>query len=269
MGRLLGSILILSVVLPAADLSAGLLSAAAAGNTGDVKALLDKGAKIESTDKNQRTPLMLAAQHGHADTVKLLLSRGARTDARDHLGWTAYGLALLSPAGHGDHQAVLQALPVPPRIRLAVDAAWLPARVESSCFMSRGELPGEVGKLRLDRVVREEFLAFAAASGKGLVDIVRDPAEPADALASLSVVPGIVCGGAAGDNLSLSIDVRLFRSRDKRVLYEKSFGGGFKGLRTQTVNNPEQYAPVFLNWIRPQAGPIYWGVVEMLYRSEL
>jgi hypothetical protein len=212
---------------------------------------------------------MLAAQHGHADTVRLLLSKGAQADARDRLGWTAYGLALLAPAGHGDHEEALRALPAPPRIRLAVSAEWIPARLESSCFMSHGELPGEVGRLHLDTVVLEEFLAFAGASGKGLVDIVRGPAEPADALASFTVLPGVACGGAAGDNLTASIDVRLFRSRGRQLLFEKSFGGGFKGLRTQTVNNSAQYAPVFLSWIRPQAGPMYSAVVEMLYRSKL
>lgn len=269
MGRVLGCVLMLAWLLYGDDLSPSLLSAATDGRTDEVKALLEKGAPIEAKDKNGRTSLILAAQRGHADTVRLLLEKGAQADARDKLGWTAYGLALLQPAGHGDHQEALKALPQPPRIRLAVSAEWIPARLESSCFMSHPELPGEVAKLHLNTVVLEEFLAFAGASGKGLVDIVHDPSEPSDALASFTVQPGVVCGGAAGDNLTMAIDVRLFRSHDKQLLLEKSFGGGFKGLRAQTVNNPAQYAPVFLAWIRPQANPMYWAIVEMLYRSKL
>ena len=268
MPRLLAGILVLSLAASGADLSAGLLAAAAGGKTDEVKALLGKGANLEVRDKKQRTPLMLAAQHGHAETVRLLLAKGAQADARDSLGYTAYGLTLFSPAGRGDHQEALRALPPAPRARLAVTSEVSPARLQSSCFMSRGELPNEVGRLHLDTAMLEEFLAFAGASGKGLVEIVRGPSGPADALVSFTLLPGVFCSGAA-DNLSIAIDVRVLRPRGREVLFEKSFGGGIKGLRAQTVNNAAQYGPVLLGWIRPQAARVYWAVVETLYRSKL
>src|SRR5690348_11029012 len=89
--RLAWVALLLLSMAAAADLSSGLLSAAASGKTDQVSTLLAKGANVEAKDKNGRTPLMLAAQHGHADTVRLLLSKGAKADARDRSGWTAYG----------------------------------------------------------------------------------------------------------------------------------------------------------------------------------
>src|SRR6185312_16553460 len=86
----------------AADRSSELLAAASKGDTPRVQALLKSGANVEATDKNDRTPLMLAAQHGYADTVRALLASGAKTDTRDKSGFTAFGLALLDPAGHGN-----------------------------------------------------------------------------------------------------------------------------------------------------------------------
>ena len=266
--RVLAGVLIFSVLLFGADYSASLLSAAVAGKTDEVKALLSKGADIEATDKNQRTPLMLAAQHGHADTVRFLIGKGAKADARDRFGWTAFGLAVLSPAGHGDHAEAVKALPEQQPIKLAVAADWIPAQLHSSCFSGREALPEQVGSMHLNGIVLEEFTGFAGLSGKGLVQIVRGDYDPADALVRFTVQPGATCVGGV-DNLTLSIDVRVFRLRDKEILLEKSFGGGFKGLRTQTVNNVAQYAPVYLNWIRPQAGPMYWAVVDTLYRTKL
>src|ERR1035438_4638706 len=108
MVRLLVGVLALSLAAAAADFSASLLDAAAAGKTNAVKALLDKGADIEARDKKDRPPLMRAAQHGHADTVRLLLAKGAHADARDQLGYTAYGLTVFSPAGRGDRQETLK-----------------------------------------------------------------------------------------------------------------------------------------------------------------
>src|SRR5271157_1982139 len=80
----------------AADPSADLLAAAKKGQTARVESLAAKGASLESTDKDGRTPLMLAAQHGHAETVRALVARGAKPDARDKQGWTAWGLAFFS-----------------------------------------------------------------------------------------------------------------------------------------------------------------------------
>ena len=44
-------------------------------------------------------------------------------------------------------------------------------------------------------------------------------------------------------------------------------GGGLKGLRAQTVENAAQYKPVYEAWMKAQAGPIYWAVVEVLLKS--
>jgi hypothetical protein len=268
MVRVSVGILLLAAMAPGADPSASLLAAAAAGSTNTVKALLEKGANLEATDKNERTPLMLAAQHGHADTVRLLVEKGAKADARDKFGWTAYGLAMLAPAGHGDHTEAAKALGEQPRIKLAVNSDWAPDRLQSSCFAERGSLPDEVGKIHLNALVLEEFAAYSGLSGKGLVDIVRGQYDPADALVRFTVQPGAACSGGV-DNLTLSIDVRVYRLRDKQLLLAKSFGGGFKGLRTQSVNNIGQYAPVYLAWIKPQASPMYWAVVEAIYRVKL
>jgi hypothetical protein len=268
MHRVFFIVLLLSLAASGADLSANLRTAAITGDEDEVKALLDKGANVEGKDKNGRTALMLAAQRGHDEIVKLLLAKGAHADARDRQGWTAYGLALLEPVGRGDHADVLKEFPAPPKLRLAVHAAWTPAQLQSSCFLQRGDLPAAVGNLHLNTMVLEEFLAFAGASGKGLAEIVRAPDEPSDALVNITVEPGAACVGGS-DNLTLGIDVRVFRSSDHELLLEKSFGGGFKGLRAQTVSNAAQYAPVFQSWIRPQAGPMYWAVVEILYRSKM
>src|SRR5580658_8295374 len=132
----------------AGDDSGGLLAAAAKGETRLVLTLIQAGANVEATDKNDRTPLMLAAQHGHADTVRALLAAGAKTDARDKSGFTAYGLALLDPAGHGSHEAALQLLPQPPKYRLAVVAGWSPARVVSSCFQRREQVIQQIGLMK-------------------------------------------------------------------------------------------------------------------------
>jgi len=64
-------------------LDADLIEAATQGQTWQVRALLDKGAKLETRDRqNGWTPLMWAARGGHVGTVRLLLARGATVNRR-------------------------------------------------------------------------------------------------------------------------------------------------------------------------------------------
>lgn len=246
--------------------TADLLAAAAKGQTKQAQSLLDAGAPVDARDKSGRTPLMLAAQHGHAETVRLLLSKGAAADARDEHGWTAYGLALLDPAGRGDHEEVLKLLPKPARPRLAVDATWTTGGLTSSCFMNREQLAKQIGNIHLDGLLGEEFNRFATLNGKNLVELVPT-AENADAVLTLDVQPGVACNRQS-DALTLSIVVHLVRAKDREPILDKTFRGGLRGMHMETVSNENQYAPVYDAWIKPQAGPIYWEIVSALYRSQ-
>ena len=268
------------------DPAAPLREAASKGLTARVGALLAKGLPIDGADDRGRTALMLAAQQGRAEAAGLLLSKGANPRARDKSGFTAWGLARFSPSGHRSHEAALKALPQPTRPRVEVYAGWTPVHLISSCFMSAGELRSGVDKARLDRVILEQFLTVADAPGRRLIEIVNSAARGmntglqadgvappeamgADAVVNIQVQPGSGCT-AGKDNLSLGIDVRVFRVRDRGLVLGKAIaGGGIKGLRTMQVDNPAQYLPVFLHWIKPEAEPAYQAVAEALYRTEM
>ncbi len=71
------------------EISAALITAAMIGDTLAAGELLDRGAQVDSSDHNGRTPLIEAAFGGHRETVALLLERGAVVNARDADGWTA------------------------------------------------------------------------------------------------------------------------------------------------------------------------------------
>jgi len=57
--------------------------AAEFGDTATVTLLLDGGARIDSPDDDDRTPLFRAAVAGHTETVSVLLDHGAMIDARE------------------------------------------------------------------------------------------------------------------------------------------------------------------------------------------
>ena len=271
-----------SVVCAAAQLPPPILAAASKGQTAQVKDLLDGGANIETTDHEGRTPLMLAAQHARIESVRLLLARGAKADARDAAGYTAWGLAMFEPAGHGDHDSVRKLLPHPPQFRIAIESGWTPAGLTSSCFMNRDQLDHEVGLYRLDTLALDEFARYAASSaGRNLLEVVSAekmgkrmaPASEAalpsplpDALVTMEAQPGTACAGQ-NDNATLSIEVRVYRARDREMLFQHAFGGGVKGLRVQPVANPRQYEPVWQAWIKPAGETMYWGVAAALART--
>ncbi len=256
-----------------------LLAAAAKGDVRRIEALLRQGADVESVDKNGRTPLMLAAQRGHIDAVKALLAAGAKPAARDRGGLNAYAIALLEPAGHGDREAVLAALPKPPRFRLAAVAGWAASGLVSSCFEPRDALLQRVGLLEPDESLLRELQAFIRSSGRGVAGLVsvdgrnvQPLAAPPNAAANfdatllLEFEPGSACTGAR-DALTFDIDVRVMRAGDGAVLAHKSIGGGFKNMKAIAIDNAAQYGPVFDAWLKQQAAPVYWAAVEALLRA--
>ena len=258
-------LLLFSFTATAADLGPDLLAAAKKGQTVRVESLAGKGAPLESTDKDGRTALMLAAQHGHAETVRALLAKGARPDLRDKLGWTAYGLALFSPAG--GREEVLQALPQPATVRLAVKAAMGTENLYNSCLLRLPQLVEQVRAIQPEaRVVAAVRDAARAATVKVPVELV---AEGGDAVLNLRVRPRVGCVEQQySDNLSVEADVRVVVNGEAGAVLEKTFGGGFKGLHQQMVSSLAQYPPVFDEWAKKHGSTIYWAVVEALLRHE-
>src|SRR5260370_28086245 len=100
-------LLLASALFPcAADLNQALLDAARQGDLPSVKALLEKGAALETKTSYGQTPLYLAAMNGHEDVVKVLLDKGASTDVRD----TFYKSPMLGFVMQRKHYAIAKML---------------------------------------------------------------------------------------------------------------------------------------------------------------
>ncbi|GIK18909.1 MAG: ankyrin repeat domain-containing protein [Leptolyngbya sp. PLA2] len=84
-----------ATVLPA------LVSAAADGDTGRVRSLLEGGEAVDQRDDNGRTALIAAAAGGHMETVFALLDAGADPLAKDDRGLSArdHAIARADEAG--------------------------------------------------------------------------------------------------------------------------------------------------------------------------
>lgn len=256
-------VLFLGLMAWAADSGPDLLNAAKKGQTDQVRALLEKGASAESRDKVGRTALMLAAQHGHADTVSLLLAKGAKADARDEEGWNAYGLALVSTTK--GREKVLNLLPAPARVRLALEATWIPENAYSSCFMTPRQLAERMREVKPDALAIAALREAAAGADSRFIELV---ATGGDAVLNLRVRPGAMCvQQQSSDNLRMEIDVRLVRKGNETPVWEKTFGGGLKGLKARVATNPVQYGALYEEWAKAQGSPIYWGVVAALLKD--
>jgi ankyrin repeat protein len=259
-----------------ADTGEDLPTAARIGDTDRVRELLKTNVNIETKGKDGKTPLIWAAEEGRTEIVRLLLAKGADPQARDKDGLTAYELALVS--SEGKREAILALLPKPPRVRIDVDALWLPVNMLSSCFESRTDLAARIRSIAPDALVLGAFAEYARTAGKDAVEIVRANSEGlkpeataapgADGAATmvLAVRPGVSCSQQA-DHLSLAIDVRVTRAAGGAPVLKKTFGGGFTGLHEQTALNPGQYRAFFEPWAKAHASSIYWEALRALLRQ--
>jgi hypothetical protein len=91
--RILTLALVVISVGRADDLTDDLLAATRKGDLAQVKALLDKGASVNSKSPYGSTPLFFACDRGYVEIVKLLIERGADVNVKDTfysetaLGW--------------------------------------------------------------------------------------------------------------------------------------------------------------------------------------
>ena len=275
-GRRAAALFALVFAALAADSGKDLLTAARNGNTDGVRTVLASGVDLEAKGNDGKTALMWAAAQGHADIVRLLLAKGADAQARDKEGLTAYDLALIS--SEGKHEAILALLPKSPRVRIDVEALWLPVNMIGSCFESRADLARSIGAISPDALALGAFVEYARTAGKDAVEIQRanseglkpdastTPGANAGATVFLTVRPGVACSQQA-DRLSLAIDVRVIRAGGGPPVFKKTFGGGLTGMHEQTVTNPMQYRPLFEKWAKAHASSIYWEVLRALLRQ--
>ncbi|TAL40052.1 MAG: ankyrin repeat domain-containing protein [Alphaproteobacteria bacterium] len=63
------------------------------GKMDSIKALLERGAKVDARDGDGQTPLMMAAHRGYISVVGLLIEKGADVGATDGKGRTAADIA--------------------------------------------------------------------------------------------------------------------------------------------------------------------------------
>ena len=83
-----------------------LIRAAGQGDSGTVREILEKGANVNTRDRESGwTPLMSAALSGNSDIVRLLIEKGAHVNAQDKFSWTP--LMIASRSGHADIVRVL------------------------------------------------------------------------------------------------------------------------------------------------------------------
>ena len=97
---------LLTAIAAPAGLNDDLMAAARHGDAAAVKALLDKGAEVDTKTPYGSTPLYHAAMNGHAEVVKLLAERGADVNVRD----TFYKGTPLAFAAQKGHYRVVEVL---------------------------------------------------------------------------------------------------------------------------------------------------------------
>ena len=223
--------MLLGLTAWSADPRRELLEAARKGQAQRVRELLDQGAPLDAKDKQGRSALVLAAENEQAEMVAILLARAGR--------------------------------PAPLSVQL--DVAVAPGNLYSSCFMTPAQLAQHVAGLQPDAMVAAALRDYAATNGKGVLAFSSEAS--ADRVLQVRVRPGASCEPQRSvDSLSMAIDIKLIRKGRPEPLWQKTIGGGLKGLHSRAVSGPAQYAPLFEEWSKQHASQMYWNTLSALVR---
>ena len=159
--------LLIPIPAYAQDVNSQFIEAAKRGDTVSIKALLETGANVNTTDINDRTALMWAAQKGHTETAQALLEAGADVNAWDRV----YETPVLGWAAEEGHTETVQAL---------LDAgADVNAKTEMGVTALTG---GDTGRPHRNRRVAQE-------GGGGRSDPLRDDPRFHDLLRRMNLDP--------------------------------------------------------------------------------
>lgn len=166
-----------------------LCKAALAGDINRVRALLLRGANINSRIKNGRTPLHCAAIGGYKDIAALLIAKGADIEARDTQGQTPLHLAAI-PDRDNQREVV--------RLLLSKGAAIdAPDRIERTPLLLSLELFNEeTAKLLISRGAHVNVLSRRPASAGHILTVTKEPLHYAAGDGCATVVELLIARGA-------------------------------------------------------------------------
>jgi hypothetical protein len=205
--RILTLALFVSPPIPADDLTDDLLAATRKGDLAQVKALLDKGAGVNSKTPYGQTPLFFACDRGYTEIVKLLVDRGADVNVED----TFYHASALSWAARKDHTDI---------VKLLLDHG---AKSPGEVVMAGAQMgKADLVKVGLDKggIEKETLSSALAAALKGkntqIVDMLKAAgAAPPEPVKTVELDPAILqkyigsyTGGRGGTEFEMTFALK-------------------------------------------------------------
>jgi hypothetical protein len=205
--RILTLALLVSPFTRADDLTDDLLAATRKGDLAQVKALLDKGAGVNSKTPYGQTPLFFACDRGYTEIVKLLVDRGADVNVED----TFYHASALSWAARKDHTDI---------VKLLLDHG---AKSPGEVVMAGAQMgKADLVKVGLDKggIEKETLSSALAAALKGkntqIVDMLKAAgAAPPEPVKTVELDPAILqkyigsyTGGRGGTEFEMTFALK-------------------------------------------------------------
>jgi ankyrin repeat protein len=184
-----------------------LLAATRKGDVAQVKALLDKGASVNSKSPYGQTPLFFACDRGYTDIVKLLVDRGADVNVED----TFYHASALSWAARKERYEIIKIL-LDHGAKSPADVVMMGVQMGKPEMVKIGLDKGPISKAPLSNALG------AALKGKNteIVDMLKaagaTPPEPVKTVqldpAILQGYVGTYTGGRGGTEFEMTFTVK-------------------------------------------------------------